>query len=145
MTVVVVLVLAEHSCGVPLVDDQGAVEEFTADGADDEFGDGVGPQRPHRCPDDADVDGREHRVECRGELAVAVADQELDAAAGVVEVDEQVAGLLCQPGAGGMRTDAEDVDPAGGVLDHEERVQPAQGDGLEVEQVAGQDGVRLGS
>ena len=62
---------------------------------------------------------------------------------GVVEVHEQVAGLLGQPGAGGVGGDAEDVHAAGGVLDDEERVQPAQGDGVEVEQVAGQDRVRL--
>ena len=34
--------------------------------------------------------------------------------------------------------------PAGGVLDDEERVEPVQGDGVEVEQVAGEDRVRLG-
>ena len=43
-----------------------------------------------------------------------------------------------------MRGDAKDVYPAGGVLDDEERVQPVQGDGVEVEQVAGEDRVRLG-
>ena len=64
--------------------------------------------------------------------------------AGVVEVHEQVAGLLGQPGAGGVGGDAEDVHAAGGVLDDEERVQPVQGDGVEVEQVAGEDRVRLG-
>ena len=63
--------------------------------------------------------------------------------AGVVEVHEQVAGLLGQPGAGGMRGDAEDVYAAGGVLDDEERIQPAQGDGVEVEEVAGEDRVGL--
>ena len=88
--------------------------------------------------------GGEDGVERGGELGVAVADQEPEAAAGVVEVHEQVAGLLGQPGAGGMRGDAEDVHPAGGVLDDEERVQPVQGDGVEVEQVAGEDRVRLG-
>jgi hypothetical protein len=36
-----------------------------------------------------------------------------------------------------MRGDAEDVHPAGGVLDDEERVEPPQRDRLEVEQVAG--------
>jgi hypothetical protein len=42
--------------------------------------------------------------------------------------------------------DAEDVHAAAGVLDDEERVHPVQGDGVEVvEQVAGEDGVRLGS
>ena len=43
-----------------------------------------------------------------------------------------------------MGGDAEDVYAAGGVLDDEERVQPVQGDGVEVEQVAGEDRVRLG-
>ena len=40
MGVVVVLVLAEHGGGVPRVDDQGAVEEFAADAADETFGGG---------------------------------------------------------------------------------------------------------
>src|SRR4051794_11174603 len=35
VAVVVVLVLAEQGHGVPLVDDQGAVEEFAADAADE--------------------------------------------------------------------------------------------------------------
>ena len=42
-----------------------------------------------------------------------------------------------------MGGDAEDVHPAGGVLDDEERIQPAQGDGVEVEQVTGEDRVGL--
>jgi hypothetical protein len=37
------------------------------------------------------------------------------------------------------------VHPAGVVFDGEERLQPAQGDGVEVEQVAGQDRLRLRS
>ena len=44
MTVVVVLVLAEHGGGVPLVDDQDAVEELAAEGADEAFGDGGHPR-----------------------------------------------------------------------------------------------------
>jgi hypothetical protein len=39
--------------------------------------------------------------------------------------------------------DTEDVHATGGVLDDEERVQPVQGDGVEVEQVAREDRVRL--
>ena len=39
--VVVALELAQHGCGVSLVDDQKAVEEFAADGADEAFRDGV--------------------------------------------------------------------------------------------------------
>jgi len=47
-----------------------------------------------------------------------------------------------KPGSGRMSGDAEDVDAAGGVLDDEERVEPVQGNRVEVEPVAGQD--RLG-
>ena len=63
-------------------------------------------------------------------------------AVGVVEVHEQVAGQLGEPGSGRVGGDAEDVHAAGGVLDDEERVEPVQGDRVEVEQVAGED--RLG-
>ena len=76
MVVVVVLVLGEHGGGVPLVDDQGAVEEFAADAADEAFGDRVGPRRPHRRLDDPDVDGGEDGVERGAELGVAVSDEE---------------------------------------------------------------------
>jgi hypothetical protein len=53
------------------------------------------------------------------------------------------AGLLGQPGAGRVGCDSEDVHAAGGMLDDEEGIQPAQGDRLEMEQVAGQDRIRL--
>ena len=128
-----------------LVDDQEAVEEFAADGADEAFGDRVRLRCPHRRRDDSDVDGGEDGVEGGGELGVAVADEEPEASVGVVEVHQQVAGLLGEPGAGGVGGDAQDVHPPGGVLDDEEDVEAAQGDGVEVEQVAGEDGVGLRS
>jgi hypothetical protein len=39
-------VLDQYGCGMPLVDEEDAVEEFTADGADEAFGHSVGPRRP---------------------------------------------------------------------------------------------------
>jgi hypothetical protein len=47
--VVVALELAEDRCGVSLVDDQKAVEEFAADGADEAC---VRPRRAHGCLDE---------------------------------------------------------------------------------------------
>ena len=119
VAVVMAFVLAKHGGGVPL-DEQDAVEEFAADGADEAFGDRVGPRCPHRCFDDPDLDGGEDRVEGGGELGVAVPDEEPEAPSGVVEVHAEVAGLLSQPGASGMSGDAEDVHTASGVLDDEE-------------------------
>ena len=121
---------------------RSAVEEFAADRPDEAFGDRIRPRCPHRRLDDPDVDGGEDGVEGGGELAVAVADEEPEAAVGVVEVYQQIAGVLGEPGAGRVGGDAEDVHPTAGVLDDEERVQPVLGDRVDVEQVAGED--RLG-
>ena len=137
VVVVMVLVLAKHGCGVPQVDDEDPVEVFASDAADEAFGDRVGSRCPHRCLDDADTERGEHGVERCGELSVTVPDEKPEAAAGVLEVHEQVTGLLGQPGPGGVTGDAEDVYAAGGVLDDKEDIQPTQGDGVEMKHVAG--------
>jgi hypothetical protein len=136
VTVVVAFELVQHDSGVSLVDDQEAVEELAADRPDEALGDRICPRCPHRRLDDPDVDGGEDGV---GEPAVAVADEEPEAAVGVIEVHQQVAGELGEPGSGRMGGDAEDVHPTAGVLDDEERVEPVQGDRVEVEQIAGED------
>lgn len=118
--VVMVRVLLKHGRSMPPVDDQEAVEELAAEGVDEAFGDRVRPRRPHRRPDDPDVDRGEHGVEGRGELGVAVADEEPEPPTSVLEIHQQVARLLAQPGGRGMGGDTEDVDAAGGVLDDEE-------------------------
>jgi hypothetical protein len=61
--VVMALVLTKHGGGVSLVDDREAVEEFAAEGADEAFGDGVGPPSSYRRLDDLDVGRGEHGVE----------------------------------------------------------------------------------
>jgi hypothetical protein len=126
VVVVMVFVLAQHGRGVALVDDQNAVEELSVEAADEAFGDRVGARCPHRCLDDVDVDGGEDGVEGGEEIGVAVSDQEAEAPTGVIEVHEQVAGLLGEPGSGEVGGDADDVNPAGGVFDDEEDVQPVQ-------------------
>jgi hypothetical protein len=117
----VLLVLAQHASGVGGVDDQDPVEEFSADSADEPFGDRVRPRRPHRDLDDLCAIAGEYGIEGGGESGVTVPDQEPDPAAGVayriVEVHQQVAGLLHQPGYSRMRGYAEDPYPTGGLLD----------------------------
>ncbi len=110
--VVVAFELAEYGCRVSLVGDQEAVEQFAADGADEALGDCVRSRCLHWRLDDPEVDSGEDGVEGGGELAVAVAEEESEASAGVVQVHEQVAGQLCEPRSGRMSGDAEDVDAA---------------------------------
>jgi hypothetical protein len=130
--VVVPLVLPKHGGGMTLVHDQDTVEEFASDRADEALGDRVAPRRSHRHLDDSNVNCREVGVEDRGELGVPVADEEPEASTGVLEVHDQVTGLLGQPGSRRVGGDAEHVYAAGGVLDDEERIEPVQGDRVQV-------------
>ena len=75
--------------------------------------------------DDADVGAGEHCVEGGGELAVPVTDQEPKLLGAVAEVHQQVAGLLGDPGAGGVGGDPGEVHAAAVVFDHDEDVEAA--------------------
>lgn len=112
--------------------------------ADPTLGECVGPWGLRRRTQDPDSLGGEDGVECGCVLAVAVSDQEPELADSPTEVDDQVAGLLGDPLTGGMRCGAEDVQPPGGDLDQEQHVDAGQPDGLDVQEVAGQDAFGLG-
>ena len=107
------------------------------------LGDRVRPRCPDWGADDADVGAGEHGVEGGGELAVPVADQEPELLGAVAEVHQQVAGLLGDPGAGGVGGDPGDVHAAAAVLDHDEDVEAAQEDGVDVGEVDREDRVGL--
>jgi hypothetical protein len=64
--------------------------------------------------------------------------------AGVLaEVHEQVAGLLGDPGTSGVAGDPGDVDAAAVVLDHDQDVEAAEEDSVDVGEVDGEDRVGL--
>ena len=104
----------------------------------------IRPGCPDRGVDDADVGAREHGVEGGGELAVPVADQESEPVGAVVEVHEQVAGLLGDPGPGRMVSDPGDVHAAAPVLDHDQDVETPQEEGVDVGEVDREDRLGLG-
>jgi hypothetical protein len=76
-------------------------------------------------------------------IAVPVADQEAEPAGVVGQVRDQVAGLLGHPRPGGMGGDPGDVHAATAVLDHDEDVEAAQEDGVNVSEVDREDRVGL--
>ena len=80
--VVVLEVVAEQCAEVAGAEDDGAVEEFAADGADPSFGVAVRDGRVGRGADDGGAFGAEDFVEAGDELAGAVADQEPDGSTG---------------------------------------------------------------
>jgi transcriptional regulator with XRE-family HTH domain len=90
VAVVVRGVLAEDSGQMTFTDDQRPVGALSADGAHPALRERVRPGRLRRSPDDADVDGGEHRVEGRGELAISVAEKEPQPCGASVELHQSL-------------------------------------------------------
>jgi hypothetical protein len=95
-------ILAQHSPKVPLTEDQDPVGAFGACGAYPPFGEGVRSRRPWRDLEHPGVVAGQHIVEDPDELCVPVANQETERARPVLPVDEEVAGLLGDPGTVGV-------------------------------------------
>jgi hypothetical protein len=131
--------LDQHSLQVPLSEDQQMVEQLSTHGPHPALGDRVRLRRPIGQPDDLDALTSEDVVERAGELGVTVAEQEPGARLAVLQLPGQVASLLGHPLAGRVEGAAGEVDAAAGELDEEEDVEPGQPDGVDGEEVGGQD------
>jgi hypothetical protein len=140
--VVVLTVDAEHPLKVATAEDEDAVEAVGAEGAYPAFGVGVGVRRLDRRADDLSAEPVPHVVKGSGELAVPVVDQEPDDGGLFIERDEEVAGLLGDPGTGGVGGDAGEMHTPVVKLDEEQNVQPLQEDGVHGEEIAGEDAGR---
>jgi hypothetical protein len=110
-------------------------------GQDESFGEAVRSWTSRRDLHSVDTGTGQDAVEGGGELAGPVADEEPEGGGAVVEIHQQVPGLLGGPGPGGMAGCSEDVDVAVGDFEGEEDVDPFQGDrAVDVEEVHGQHG-----
>jgi hypothetical protein len=83
--------------------------------------------------------GAEHVVEAATELRVTVANNEVHPWAPLAQRQEEVAGLLGDPGAVGVGGHASEVDPSGGHFDEEQHLQPPQPHRIDGEEVTCQD------
>jgi hypothetical protein len=102
--VVVGAVLGEDGLKVPLTEDQDAVGEFGSGGQDEAFGEAVRSRASGRDLHRVDPSAGQDGIEGGGELASAVSDEEPEGGGAVVEVHQQVAGLLGGP-VGAENTD----------------------------------------
>jgi hypothetical protein len=137
-------VLGQDTLEVPFAGDQQVVQALAPQCSREPLRKGIRSRRPDRRLDDPRAVAGEHVVEDGRELAVAVADEELELAGAFAEVHEQVAGLLGGPCPGGVRGDTQDVHPAGLDFYHEEHVQALEEHGVDVEEVTCQDSGCLG-
>src|SRR6187551_2855971 len=94
---------------MPFAEDQDAVGEFGPDGPQEAFGEAVRSRASRWDLHGVEPDAGQGGIEGGGELAGSVADEEPEAGGAVVEVHQQVAGLLGGPGSSWMARRAEDV------------------------------------
>ena len=142
--VIVPRVLGQDILEVPFAVDQQVVQALAPQCSHVPLRKGIRPRRPERRLDDPHAIVGEHVIEDGRELAVAVADEELELAGAFAEIHEKVAGLLGGPCPAGVRGDAQDMHAAGLDLHHEEHVQALEEHGVDVQEVTCQDSGCLG-
>ncbi len=94
---------------------------------------------------DAEGLAGEDSIDDGGERGIAVPDHEAEARHTVAEIHQEIPRLLGDPGAAEVGRDAQEMNAAGGVLHHEQYVKPVQQQGVDAEEVGGEDAVCLGS
>jgi hypothetical protein len=98
MLVIVPGVLDQDLAEMPFAEDQHVVQALAAQRAHEPLRVGIRSRRPDRRLDHPRAVPGEDFVECGGELAVPVADQEFELPGPFAEVRQEVAGLLDCPG-----------------------------------------------
>ncbi len=131
----------QHRLQMSSAHGQHPVKQLPTDRTDPPFSDRV--WRLHGREQDPDALRGEDRIEGVGELRVPVTDEELELPDAVCQAHDQVAGLLGHPRPGRAGGHAQDVDTTGSKLDHEQHMQALEQDGVDVEEVAGQDSLGL--
>jgi hypothetical protein len=120
-------------------EDQDPVEAFAAQASHPALGMRLRLWRSHRRLDHTDAIGTEHFVEAARELAVAVTHEEPHRPLLLGEGQYKVACLLRHPALVRIRGHAAEMDAAVRELDEKEHVQAPQPDGVDGQEVAGDD------
>ena len=136
-------VLAEDGPQVPFTVDEHPAGALGSCAAYPPLGIAIRARRPRRGLDHPYALTGENPAEDTGELGVAVPDQEAEGADPAAEIHEQVTGLLSGPGAVRVASHAQDVHPPGPRLHDEQHVQTPEEDRVHMEEITGQQTVRL--
>jgi hypothetical protein len=114
-------------------EDQHSVGALAADTADPAFGVGVCSWALRWCPQYGDAGRCGDGVEGLGELGVAVADEEAETLGAIVQIHQQISGVLRSPTRPSGSGRAQHVYSPAGDLDREEHVDPLEEDGIDGE------------
>ena len=119
------------------------VEAVLPGGADEALREGVRSWRANGREDDLGADRREHGVEAGCELRISIADEETHLASGLFELRCEIESDLGHPQTVGVGGHAEQVDDAPFELDDEQHVITAEQNGVDREEISGQEAFGL--
>ena len=110
-------VVDDEPVELPLVPDDGAVEELASQGAQPAFGERIRHRSAHRRLEDLHSFGSEDLVEGVDELASAVAHERPGVGESVAASEQQVSGGLADPDTGGAARDPSEAHSPGRDVD----------------------------
>ncbi len=122
---------------MPSPEDQHPVQAFGPRGADPPLAESVRIRGADRRSDHPHALGGEHLVEGRGELRVPVVEKEPHVPPFLLQIHDEVPGLLGDPSGVRVRRDSAQTDPSRAKLDPHKHVERLQPDRLDGEEVAG--------
>ena len=132
-------VLTKHPPQMPFVDGDDVIEALAPERPDHPLGDGVGVRCAHRSQNRLDPDPSSACDEVPAIATVAVSDEEPWLLTPGVRLDH----LLPDPGRDRVLRDVPVPDAAPAVVDHDEHVERAEGEGLHREPVSSPDAGRV--
>lgn len=133
---VVLDVLDEQLLELAFVPDDRVVQQFVTHGANPALRERVRHRRTRWGRDRGHTNRFEHGVERSGVLAGPVVNDEPER---LVDGHEEVAGSLRGPRSCRVRRDPANVYPTRADLDEEQHMEPAQGRGVDAQEVRGDD------
>jgi hypothetical protein len=133
MPVVVLDVDTKDLLQMAAPNDQQPIQALGADGADPPFCVGVRCRRPHGRHQHLGTLRGEQVVEASTELRVPVAEQEAHLSSPLTQHQQQVAGLLGDPGTVRMGGHAGQMHTSRVQFDEEQHIEPPQPDGIDGE------------
>jgi hypothetical protein len=130
---------AQHLLQMAASHDQQPVQALSADRAHPALREGIGVGRLGRCQYHLRALSAEEVVKGAAELGIPIPQDILNMSPLLAEYQQQVACLLSNPGAVRVGSDPGQVDAPGGQSDKEQHIEPSQPDGVDGEEVAGED------
>jgi len=128
--------LTQHPPEMGFIENEKMVEAFFSDGTDPSFGEGIGIGSLKGCGENMEAFADENGIESIRVLAIVVPDEKSQRGLGIVDVPQDLSGLLRDPGPGGVGRDARQVYTPSSNLDEEEHIQGMEGNRFNGEEIA---------